>query len=156
VDPPGPHRGRVRHRRAASAQRCISHVRAVRRTLPALVGPPAQRQPRRPASTASGTMTRLPLTYIAPAAVGLLFLLGWGLWVAGFNTPVYIVPSPLLVARTLVHDAPLLFGSLLVTLRITALALLLSVVLGVAIAFLFVQSRAIEVSLFPYAVLLQV
>jgi NitT/TauT family transport system permease protein len=30
------------------------------------------------------------------------------------------------------------------------------VVIGVAVAFLFVQSKIIEVSLFPYAVLLQV
>jgi NitT/TauT family transport system permease protein len=43
-----------------------------------------------------------------------------------------------------------------VTLQITALALLLAVALGVGIAFLFVQSRMIEMSLFPYAVLLQV
>jgi NitT/TauT family transport system permease protein len=101
-------------------------------------------------------MKRAWLTYLAPAVVGLLFLLGWELLIRMFDTPFYIVPSPLLVARTLVHDAPLLFGALLVTLRITGLALLLSVALGVAIAFLFVQSRAIEVSLFPYAVLLQV
>jgi NitT/TauT family transport system permease protein len=93
-------------------------------------------------------MKRSWLTYLAPAAVGLLFLLGWELLIRIFDTPFYIVPSPLLVARTLVHDAPLLFGALLVTLRITGLALLLSVALGVAIAFVFVQSRAIEVSLF--------
>jgi NitT/TauT family transport system permease protein len=50
----------------------------------------------------------------------------------------------------------LLLGSLLVTLKITALALLLAVVLGVGVAFLFVQNRALERSLFPYVVLLQV
>ena len=70
--------------------------------------------------------------------------------------PFYLVPSPFLVLSTLVHDAPLLFGSLLVTLKITALALLLAVVLGVGVAFLFVQNRVLERSLFPYVVLLQV
>jgi NitT/TauT family transport system permease protein len=60
------------------------------------------------------------------------------------------------VAKTLVQDASLLFSALLVTLQITALALLLAVVLGVAVALVFVQSRVIEMSLFPYAVLLQV
>jgi NitT/TauT family transport system permease protein len=55
-----------------------------------------------------------------------------------------------------VHDAPLLLGSLLVTLKITLLALLLSVVLGIGVAFLFVQNRTLERSLFPYVVLLQV
>ena len=36
------------------------------------------------------------------------------------------------------------------------MAFVVAVVLGTLIAFLFVQSRAIEISLFPYAVLLQV
>ena len=93
---------------------------------------------------------------LAPTGVGLGFLLLWETLVRAFNVPFYIVPSPLLVMHTLVQDAPLLFGSLLVTLRITALALLLSVTVGVLVAFLFVQSRVIEMSLFPYAVLLQV
>ncbi len=101
-------------------------------------------------------MKRSPIVYIAPLVVGVAVLLLWELWLRVFDIPFYIVPSPVLVARTLVHDAPLLFGSLLVTLRIAGLALLFSVLFGVALAFLFVQSRAIEVSLFPYAVLLQV
>ena len=42
------------------------------------------------------------------------------------------------------------------TLKITVLAFVLAMVLGVLAAFLFVQSRLIEASLFPYAILLQV
>jgi NitT/TauT family transport system permease protein len=83
-------------------------------------------------------------------------LLLWEGLVKAFQVPFYLVPSPLLVLRTLVHDAPLLFSALMVTLQIAALALLLAVVLGVGIAFVFVQSRVVEMSLFPYAVLLQV
>ncbi len=49
-----------------------------------------------------------------------------------------------------------MFGSLWVTLRITLLAFALAVVGGTVAAFLFVQSRLIEASLFPYAILLQV
>ena len=93
---------------------------------------------------------------VAPAAVGVAFLLLWEGLVRAFDVPFYLVPSPFLVLSTLVHDAPLLLSSLLVTLRITALALLLAVVLGVGVAFLFVQNRALERSLFPYVVLLQV
>jgi len=94
--------------------------------------------------------------FVAPAAVGVAFLLLWEALVRGFDVPFYLVPSPFLVLSTLAHDAPLLFSSLLVTLKITALALLLAVVLGVGIAFLFVQNRVLERSLFPYVVLLQV
>jgi len=101
-------------------------------------------------------MRRLPIHYLAPALVGLAFVVLWGVLVHVLDTPFYLVPSPLLVLRTLVHDAPLLLSALLVTLQIAGLALALAVVLGVALAFVFVQSRAIEMSLFPYAILLQV
>jgi NitT/TauT family transport system permease protein len=94
--------------------------------------------------------------FVAPAAVGVAFVLLWEGLVRAFDVPFYLVPSPFLVLSTLVRDAPLLLGALLVTLRITAVALLLAVVLGVGVAFLFVQNRVLERSLFPYVVLLQV
>jgi NitT/TauT family transport system permease protein len=96
------------------------------------------------------------MQYAAPALVGAIVLVVWHILVTVYDVPSYLVPSPLLVGRTLLQDWALLFASLLVTLRITLLALLLAVVLGIVIAFIFVQSRVIETSLFPYAVLLQV
>ena len=93
---------------------------------------------------------------LAPTLVGLLGLALWQLAVTAFDVPFYLVPSPALVLKTLVQDAALLFGSLGVTLRVTAWALASAVVFGVLLAFLFVQSRLLELSLFPYAVLLQV
>ncbi|MFM9970716.1 MAG: ABC transporter permease, partial [Burkholderiales bacterium] len=68
----------------------------------------------------------------------------------------YIVPGPFDVAQTLVQDWELLWNSLLITLRVTVFSMLASVLFGTLIAFLFVQSRWVEMSLFPYAVLLQV
>ena len=58
--------------------------------------------------------------------------------------------------NTLIKDAGLLFASLLVTLRITMLSLALAVVGGVGLSVLFTQSRWIEMSLFPFAIVLQV
>jgi NitT/TauT family transport system permease protein len=92
----------------------------------------------------------------APVAVALAFLAAWQWWVTAYDVPVYLVPSPAVVARTLVTDRVLLIHSLGVTLGIALVALALAVVLGTAAALLFVQSRWIETSLFPYAVLLQV
>jgi NitT/TauT family transport system permease protein len=94
--------------------------------------------------------------FVAPVVVALLFLALWEAVVRLYAIPVYIVPSPRVVARTLVTDWRLLFDSLTVTLGIALAALLLATVLGTAAALLFVQSRWIELSLFPYAVLLQV
>ena len=92
----------------------------------------------------------------APLLIGVVLLLAWQWICMAFEVPSYLVPTPVLIAKTLVADWDLLALSLLVTLKITFFAFVLSVLLGVAIAFLFVQSRFIEVSLFPYAIILQV
>lgn len=92
----------------------------------------------------------------APVVVALIVIGLWQALVRAFDVPIYLVPAPTDVARALARDWDLLSGSLWVTLEITGLALLAATVLGVLLAFLFVQSRVIEASLFPYAVLLQV
>jgi NitT/TauT family transport system permease protein len=96
------------------------------------------------------------LRWLGPVAAGFGLLLVWHLVVSLNEIPHYILPSPLLVFHTLIDDWALLWRSLLVTIQVTGIALLLAVLLGTAISFVFVQSRAIEASLFPYAVVLQV
>ena len=93
---------------------------------------------------------------IWPALVALLLLALWQGLVVAFKIPPFLVPSPVRVAEVMVSDAALLFGALLNTLRITLFSFVTATVLGVLIAFAFVQSRVIETALFPYAVLLQV
>jgi NitT/TauT family transport system permease protein len=80
----------------------------------------------------------------------------WELVVRLNAIPYYILPSPWLVLQTLVRDWDTLFPSLLVTLAITGAALLVATIAGVLIAILFTQSRWVEMSFFPYAVVLQV
>lgn len=92
----------------------------------------------------------------APTIVAVVIIVVWHVLVRALDVPSYLVPSPADVATALVQDWELLSRSLLVTLKITVLAFLCATVLGTLIAFLFVQSRWVEVSLFPYAVLLQV
>ncbi|NOV24023.1 ABC transporter permease [Cupriavidus necator] len=92
----------------------------------------------------------------APLVVGIVLLIAWQSICMAFDVPPYLVPSPVAIGKTLAEDWSLLFGSLWVTLRITLLAFALAVVGGTVAAFLFVQSRLIEASLFPYAILLQV
>jgi NitT/TauT family transport system permease protein len=94
--------------------------------------------------------------FVAPAIVALIVLGTWQALVMAYDVPAYIVPSPLLVGQTLVNDRALLFASLGVTLGVALTALGVSIVVGALIALLFVRSRWIEMSFFPYAVLLQV
>jgi NitT/TauT family transport system permease protein len=93
---------------------------------------------------------------VFPALVAVVLLALWQGLVVAFNVPHFLVPSPVRVAQVMVADAGLLFGALYNTLKITVLSFAAAVVLGVIVAFTFVQSRAIETALFPYAVLLQV
>jgi NitT/TauT family transport system permease protein len=92
----------------------------------------------------------------APVAVAGIVLLIWQALVTYYEVPAYLVPSPAKVAQTLWTDRALLAASLGVTVSIALIALALAIVLGVATALLFAQSRVIEASLFPYAILLQV
>jgi NitT/TauT family transport system permease protein len=96
------------------------------------------------------------LRFAMPIGVGILLLAVWHALIVAYDVPKYIVPSPKLVLETLVADWELLSSSLLITLKITFLAFFFAVLIGTIVAFLFVQSRIIELSLFPYAVLLQV
>jgi NitT/TauT family transport system permease protein len=96
------------------------------------------------------------LRIAAPALIALLLVAVWQGLVVAYDVPAYIVPSPLLVLRTLVADRELLAAALSVTLGIALTALAIATVVGTLVALLFVQSRWIEMSLFPYAVLLQV
>ncbi len=93
---------------------------------------------------------------LLPLAIGVLVVSAWHGLVTVYEIPRYIMPGPSDVAQTLAQDWELLAHSLLITLRVTVMALLLAVIAGTLIAFLFVQSRWVEMSLFPYAVLLQV
>jgi NitT/TauT family transport system permease protein len=93
---------------------------------------------------------------VAPLAVGAVLLAFWEIVVRVNGIPPYILPGPLTVAKSLWTDGPSLLGSLLVTLRVTLAALAAAAILGGAIAVLFSLSRILELSLFPYAVVLQV
>jgi NitT/TauT family transport system permease protein len=91
-----------------------------------------------------------------PCAVLALGVAAWDLVVRIEEIPPYILPGPILVATTLVSDWPVLSASLLATLATTIEGLVLAMVGGIGLAVLFNQSRLLEYSLYPYAVILQV
>jgi NitT/TauT family transport system permease protein len=91
-----------------------------------------------------------------PLLVLLAMLAIWEAAVRMANVPAYVLPAPDLIVRTLVTDWLLLSHSLLVTLITTFEGFLLAAAGGVGLAVLFNQSRLVEYSLYPYAVILQV
>ena len=96
------------------------------------------------------------LTVVAPLLVLVVALIAWEMVVRINHMPPYILPGPLLVLKTLWTSWPSLSSSLLFTLKLTLLALALAIIGGVGIGTLFALSRYVEISLFPYAVILQV
>jgi NitT/TauT family transport system permease protein len=115
-------------------------------TLPA--SPP--NGPRVVAAAIGWPQVVLPLATLA-IGVGI-----WGLVVRIGHLPPYVLPAPTVVAATLVKDWSLLWNSLLVTLATTFEGLALALIGGIGLAVLFNQSRLIEYSFYPYAVILQV
>jgi NitT/TauT family transport system permease protein len=93
---------------------------------------------------------------VAPMVVGLLLIGLWEFCCRYFEVPVYLFPAPSDIASSLLENWADLLHALGSTLKITFAAFALATILGVATAFLFIQSRWIEMSLLPYAVLLQV
>ncbi len=96
------------------------------------------------------------LRILLPLLVLVLVIAGWQAIVALNHIPPYVLPAPGLVLSTLISDGALLMHSLWVTLLTTFEGFLLAAIGGIGLAILFSQSRLIEYSLYPYAVILQV
>ena len=94
--------------------------------------------------------------YGLPALALAIPVLLWEFVVWAFTIPPYELPAPSAIIATLIKDWSTLYGSLLVTLRITFEALITAILGGVALALLFAQSRILERAFLPYAVILQV
>jgi NitT/TauT family transport system permease protein len=115
-----------------------------------------QTSPERARAASGGAARERVLRLVLPAATLVIGVAIWELVVKLNAVPPYVLPAPTLIAKTLVADWPLLWGSLLVTLGTTLQGLLLAFVGGTALAILFNQSRFVEYSFYPYAVILQV
>ncbi len=91
-----------------------------------------------------------------PVVVMLATLLLWDRIVVWNEIPHYILPGPGRVWDSLVNDWGILWEAGLLTGKITLMALGLAIVGGAGLAILFNQSRMVEMSFYPYAVILQV
>ena len=104
------------------------------------------------------TSSALPLAVriLVPVLIGVAFLVGWELLVRYLGIRPFVLPAPSVIFDALTSDFATLMASLWITLRVTIAAFLVALVVGIAFAVLFTQARLFEVSLFPYAVVLQV
>jgi NitT/TauT family transport system permease protein len=93
---------------------------------------------------------------LLPIVVLAAGIAAWELVVRVNNIPPYVLPGPIAVFATLISDWPVLWQSLLATLETTLEGFIAAGIGGIVLALLFNQSKWLEYSLFPYAVILQV
>ena len=93
---------------------------------------------------------------IMPLATLTLAIGIWEALVWYYEVPHYLIPSPSLIGQTLINDGPSLLQSMMFTVRLTLLSLSLAILGGVLLGMVFALSRTVEMSFFPFAVILQV
>ncbi|MEM0935944.1 MAG: ABC transporter permease [Pseudomonadota bacterium] len=91
-----------------------------------------------------------------PVLVMVAALWLWDRVVVWNEIPHYILPGPDRVWASLTGDFAILMDAAWLTGRITVMALALAVIGGAGLAILFNQSKMLEMSFYPYAVILQV
>lgn len=107
-------------------------------------------------STPSSRLRDSALAALPVLAVALLGIAAWWLLSATvYAGKGYLLPGPQEVAAAVAENAGTLLLATLATLKEATLGYLLAIVCGIALAALLSQSRLLERSIYPYAVLLQ-
>jgi len=109
-----------------------------------------------PPVTAKRSGAQRAMRFVLPVIVFAAGLLAWELMVRIKDIPPYVLPAPSVIVLTLVRDWAVLSQSLVTTLLTTLEGFVAASIGGIALALLFNQSKWVEYSLFPYAIVLQV
>ncbi|MEM1021705.1 MAG: ABC transporter permease, partial [Pseudomonadota bacterium] len=92
----------------------------------------------------------------APLLSAIALLLGWEYAVAAWDIKPFILPAPSAIGAAFLSAAADLDSAALQTLKITWISLAVAVVLSLALALAFSAVRLLELTFYPYAVILQV
>jgi NitT/TauT family transport system permease protein len=119
--------------------------------MSSLETPPLAAKPPSPGN-GSARLVRILLPIVVLAAG----VAAWDQVVRINNIPPYVLPGPGVVFTTLIADWSILSQSLLTTLWTTLEGFVAAAIGGIGLALLFNQSKWLEYSLLPYAIILQV
>lgn len=110
---------------------------------------PAERAPAR------GRARTILRDAVPSAVLFVVIVVVWQAVCVVFDVPTFVFPSPLDVAGAFVEHGALIFSASLVTLWEAVLAFAFSLVIGVSLAILLASARWIELSTYPYVIVLQ-
>jgi NitT/TauT family transport system permease protein len=110
------------------------------------VAPLRERAPVAPRPPRQRSQALLP--FIAAAVL----LAAWQILAHVFSLPVYIAPTPIQVARTLVSELPTLVRNFMPTALESLVGFVLGNTIAILVAVVFVHSRRLEAALYPIAV----
>lgn len=91
---------------------------------------------------------------LPPILVLLVFLFTWSLGASLYNMP-FLLPNPFEVAQAFVSDLDIIAGGLWITFQEALYGYLLAISIGISSAAIMSQSKILEHSFYPYAILLQ-
>ena len=91
---------------------------------------------------------------IPPILVLVIFLIGWSITAHLYNMA-FLLPNPLQVAQAFATDIDMVIGGLWITFQEALYGYLLAISIGITFAAIMSQSKLLERSFYPYAILLQ-
>ncbi|MDQ0777498.1 NitT/TauT family transport system permease protein [Streptomyces aurantiacus] len=94
-------------------------------------------------------------TVLPPLGALVAMIALWQLVIVAFDIPGYMLPSPMTMVDTVLHEADSILTPTWVTLRESVLGFVVAAVVGVASALVMGRWRLMERSLYPYLILLQ-
>jgi NitT/TauT family transport system permease protein len=109
----------------------------------------------RPGNPKDNGLTRI-FGIASPLVVAALVMAAWEWSVAHWHVPPYVLPAPSAIVTAFFNNFSSLMAALTSTFLITIAGFVGAVSAALALAILFSQSRLIERSLYPYAVIMQV
>ena len=94
------------------------------------------------------------MKYIPPILVLVGFLLIWSVAAQIYNLP-FMLPGPLAVAKAFINDIDIVLIGASLTIQEALFGYLSAIVVGITVAAIMSQSKILERSFYPYAILLQ-
>ena len=98
---------------------------------------------------------KFQLKYLGPVVAFVIFISLWQAIPTILEIKSFILPKPTDVVAAAIKDWDLLWPAMQITIVEAVIGFLLSAVIGIGVSILLASSRIIEISLYPYAVILQ-